>query len=76
VGNTKRGKGTIVMAITDVSRLPVAMDIQSASSHEIQLVEATIKSRFIKRAPKRMIGDKAYDSDPVDQRLRRNMVRS
>jgi len=33
------------------------------------LVEATIKSRFIKKAPKRIIGDKAYDSDPVDQRL-------
>jgi hypothetical protein len=33
------------------------------------LVEAAIKSRFIKTAPKRMIGDKAYDSDPVDQRL-------
>jgi transposase len=33
------------------------------------LVEAAIKSRFIKAAPKRMIGDKAYDSDPLDQRL-------
>jgi hypothetical protein len=38
-------------------------------SHEIKLVEATSKSRFIKRSPKRMIGDKAYDSDPLDQRL-------
>jgi hypothetical protein len=38
-------------------------------SHEIKLVEATRKSRFIKRSPKRMIGDKAYDSDPLDQRL-------
>jgi transposase len=57
------------MAIADASGLPVAVDIQSASPHEIKLVEATIKSRFIKKAPKRMIGDKAYDSDPVDQRL-------
>ena len=57
------------MAIADASGLPVAIDIQSASPHEIKLVEATIKSRFIKRAPKRLIGDKAYDSDPVDQRL-------
>jgi transposase len=57
------------MAIADASGLPVAIDIQSASPHEIKLVEAAIKSRFIKRAPKRMIGDKAYDSDPVDQRL-------
>ena len=57
------------MAIADACGLPVAIDIQSASPHEIKLVEAAIKSRFIKRAPKRMIGDKAYDSDPVDQRL-------
>jgi hypothetical protein len=57
------------MAIADASGLPVAIHIQSASPQEIKLLEATIKSRFIKKAPKRMIGDKAYDSDPVDQRL-------
>ena len=57
------------MAIADASGLPVAIDIHSASPHEIKLVEATVKSRFIKEAPKRMIGDKAYDSDPVDEQL-------
>ena len=57
------------MAIADACGLPVAIDIQSASPHEIKLVEATIKSRFIKTAPKRIIGDKAYDSDPADQRI-------
>jgi hypothetical protein len=57
------------MAIADASDLPVAIDIQSALPHEIKLVEANIKSRFIRRSSKRMIGDKAYDSDPVDQRL-------
>jgi hypothetical protein len=57
------------MAIADASGLPVAIDIHSASPHEIKLVEAAIKSHFIQKAPKRMIGDKAYDSDPVDQHL-------
>ena len=57
------------MAIADASGLPVAVDIQSASPHEIKLVEATIKSRFIKKVPKRIIGDKAYDSDPLDEHL-------
>jgi IS5 family transposase len=52
------------MAIADVSGLPVAIDMQSASPHEIKLVEATIK-----KAPKRIIGDKVYDSDPVNQHL-------
>ena len=57
------------MVIADASGLPVAIDIHSASPHEIKLVDATVKSRFIKKAPKRMIGDKAYDSDPVDKQL-------
>jgi hypothetical protein len=76
VANTKRGKGTKIMAIADASVLPVAIDIQSASLHEIKLVEGAIKNHFIKRFSKRMIGDKAYDSDTVDQRLSKMMVRS
>jgi len=35
------------------------------------LVEATIDSSFTPEAPDRMIGDKAYDSDPLDERLLR-----
>lgn len=58
------------MAIADAFGLPVAIDIQSASPHEVKLVETTIKSRFIRQLPERLIGDKAYDSDPLDQRLR------
>jgi transposase len=58
------------MAIADASGLPLAAHIQSASPHEVTLVEATLDSRFIKDVPERIIGDKAYDSDPLDQRLR------
>ena len=58
------------MAIADASGLPVAIDIQSASPHEVKLVESTIESRFISKPPERLIGDKAYDSDPLDIRLR------
>jgi len=35
----------------------------------VKLVEETIESRFIEDTPERMIGDKAYDSDPLDQYL-------
>ena len=58
------------MAITDASGLPISVDIQSASPHEVKLVESTIERRFVKALPERMIGDKAYDSDPLDERLR------
>ena len=58
------------MAIADASGLPVAIDIQSASPHEVKRVETTIENRFVSKLPERIIGDKAYDSDPLDQRLR------
>jgi transposase len=69
VGKTKRGKGTKVMALADGDGLPLAIHIESASPNEITLVEATLASRFILAKPKRLIGDKAYDSDPLDRRL-------
>ena len=69
VGPTRRGKGSKIMAIADRHGLPVACSIASASPHETKLVEATIEQRFTRAKPERMIGDRAYDSDPLDQRL-------
>ncbi|MFO8111177.1 MAG: IS5 family transposase [Desulfosalsimonadaceae bacterium] len=69
VGKTKRGKGTKIMAITDASGIPVAAHIESASPHEVKLVEATIDKGFTRETPDKIIGDKAYDSDPLDYRL-------
>jgi len=50
--------------------LPIAMHLESASPHEVTLVEATIVSRFVADKPQRLIGDRAYDSDPLNARLR------
>lgn len=58
------------MAIADGSGLPVAIHIESASPHEVRLVEATLDRRFLEAQPERLIGDKAYDSDRLDDRLR------
>jgi len=58
------------MTIADRHGLPVACSIASASPHETRLVEATVEQRFTRAKPERMIGDSAYDSDPLDQRLR------
>jgi len=69
VGKTKRGKGTKIMAISDGSGLPLACCIESASPHEVTLVERTLDERFTPEAPMRLIGDKAYDSDPLDEKL-------
>jgi transposase len=57
------------MAIADASGFPVAAHVESASPHEVKLVEDTIDSVFTEHAPDKLIGDKAYDSDPLDQKL-------
>jgi transposase len=57
------------MAITDASGLPVAAHVESASPHEVKLVEDTIDSGFTQYAPDKLIGDKAYDSDKLDEQL-------
>ena len=58
------------MAIADRAGLPVACGIASASPHEVTLVEETIDNGFLEDAPDRLIGDKAYDSNGLDERLR------
>jgi len=57
------------MAIADAAGIPIAAHVESASPHEVTLVEATIDSGFTEHAPDRIIGDKAYDSDGLDERL-------
>ncbi len=58
------------MALSDGSSSPLALHTESASPHEITLVEATLASALLKEKPKRLIGDKAYDSDPLDEALK------
>jgi transposase len=74
VGKTKRGKGTKIMAIADQKSLPIAIGLDSASPHEVTLVEKTLKQKFTKGTPKRLIGDRAYDSDPLDQSLKKKGI--
>ena len=57
------------MAIADTAGFPVAAYVESASPHEVRLVEQTIDSSFTQYAPVKLIGDKAYDSDKLDQQL-------
>jgi transposase len=58
------------MAIADASGFPIAAHIESASPHEVKLAEDTIDNRFLNKTPDLLIGDKAYDSDSLDQRLK------
>jgi transposase len=69
VGKTKRGKGTKIMGVADRHGLPLALRTESASPAEVKLVEATLDQRLVADVPERLIGDKAYDSDPLDKIL-------
>ena len=72
VGKTKRGKGTKIMGIADGHGLPLALRTESASPAEVKLVEKTLGERIVADVPERLIGDKAYDSDKLDQSLMEN----
>jgi transposase len=60
------------MAIADGHGLPIAVYLASASPHETKLVEPTLQSCCAPQLPKRLMGDLAYDSDPLDEELRQN----
>ena len=69
MGKTKRGKGTKLMAVADGTGFPIALSVGSASPHEVRLVEETLDKRLVEEKPERLIGDRAYDSDPLDEKL-------
>lgn len=60
------------MAIAAVTSLPLAVTVDSASPHETKLVEETLAGSFLDELRARLIGDRAYDSDPLDRRLKRD----
>ena len=45
------------------------MGIASGERNEQTLVLDTLKARFVEDLPDKLIGDKAYDSDPLDAEL-------
>src|SRR5262245_39436153 len=57
------------MAVADSNGFPLSVYTTSASPHEVTLVRKTLVERFTDEKPKRLIGDKAYDSDPLDAEL-------
>jgi transposase len=58
------------MAVADRSGLPVAVYIDSASPHEVKLVDPTLMQMVVPEAPQDLIGDNAYDSDKLDAELK------
>jgi transposase len=57
------------MVVADSHGFPVAAHAASASPHEVTLVGDTLHSCFTSERPRRLVGDRAYDSDPLDREL-------
>lgn len=65
------------MVFADGEGIPLAVDLASASPHEVTLIESTLQQIRIPRLgpgrprkkPRRLIYDKAADSDPLRNRL-------
>jgi len=57
------------MAVADRAGFPLAIYTDSASPHEVKLVGETLAKVFTRQLPDKLIGDKAYDSDPLDAEL-------
>jgi hypothetical protein len=55
------------MVIADTAGLPLAVHTASASPHEVTLAEATLAETLTVGRSKRLVGDRAYDSDPLDR---------
>lgn len=69
VGVTKAGKGVKIMVLVDARGLPVAVHTGSATPHESKLVQQLFDFMLTIEMPERVIGDKAYDSDALDEDL-------
>ena len=70
IGPTKRGKGMKIMAIVDRHGLPLSVSTHAANHHEVRLVQLCFDFYMIEAKPENLIGDRAYDSDPLDEELR------
>ena len=62
------------MAVADRAGLPVAVHTAAAAPHEVSLVRATLAQVLTSERPRRLVGDRAYDSDPLDAELREQGV--
>ena len=62
------------MAMVDRNGLPVAVCTESAQRAEVTLVQLLFDFMFIEVLPERLIGDRAYDSDKLDDELRQRGV--
>lgn len=76
IGKTKRGKGTKWMVVVDGQGVPLGSRLLEASPAEVTLVEHTLNgvAPRHRRKIRRLIADRAYDSDGLRRHLRAQRI--
>ncbi|HXG48329.1 MAG TPA: IS5 family transposase, partial [Methylomirabilota bacterium] len=69
LGRGHLGNGAQIMALVHARGLPVAIDVVPGDAHESRCVQALFDFMRTSETPPRVIGDKAYNSDPLDEQL-------
>jgi len=69
-GPTKRGKGMKTLAIVHRHGLPLSVPTHAANHHEVTLVQLGLDFYMLEAKPDILISDNAYNSDPLDAKLR------
>ena len=54
--------------------LPLSASTHAANHHEVRLVQLCFDFYMIEAKPETLIGDRAYDSDPLDDELRKDGI--
>lgn len=62
------------MLLVDGRGTPLGADIASASPAEVTLIEPLLETRVLRKRPRRLIYDRAADSDPLRSRLARRCI--
>lgn len=57
------------MALVHANGLPIALSLHGAGPHEVGLCFGLVQGCWTEELPERVIGDKAYDSDALDERM-------
>ena len=58
------------MVLVEGHGLPIALSLHEAAKHEVTLALALSQKCLTQEKPARIIGDKAYDSDSLDEQMR------
>ena len=54
--------------------LPLSVSTHAANHHEVTLVQLSFDFYMLEAKPENLVGDRADDSDPLDEQLRREGI--